>query len=172
MTRRIRNARAADLQGTRAGAVSRFLAIAVDVGVAWGVFLVGFASIGLVWDFLHSGSVRLASPGPVVTALLTAAVFVLLLAFGTATTGRTIGKQVMGLRVVTADATRVPAGTALVRALGYLVVPIGGAWILVSRRNASLQDLACRTVVVYDWFPEVAPVVAPRGPERSAASGG
>lgn len=170
MTRRIRHPRAAGLQGTRAGAVSRLLAIAIDVGVAWGVFIVGFASAGLVWDFLHSGSVQLASPGPLVTALLTSAVFVLLLTFGWSTTGRSVGKQVMGLRVVTAAAGRLPVVTALLRAIGYVVLPIGGVWMLFSRRNATLQDRFCGTVVVYDWIPETAPVAA-RVPGPTPASG-
>lgn len=170
MTRRIRDVRAAGLQGTRAGVVSRLLAIAIDVGVAWGVFIVGFASAGLVWDFLHSGSVQLGSPGPLVTALLTSAVFVLLLTFGWSTTGRSVGKQVMGLRVVTDAADRLPLATALLRAIGYVVFPIGGVWAFLSRRNATLQDRFCGTVVVYDWIPEATPV-APRVPEATPASG-
>ena len=28
-------------------------------------------------------------------------------------------------------------------------------WILVSRKNAGLHDLVCRTAVVYDWRPRL-----------------
>jgi uncharacterized RDD family membrane protein YckC len=31
------------------------------------------------------------------------------------------------------------------------VFPAGLVWSLFSRKNASLQDLLLRTVVVYDW---------------------
>jgi len=158
VSRRIRNPRAARLQGTRAGPVSRLLAMAVDVGVAWGLFLLGVAAAGLIWDFLHSGDVRIANPGPLLTAIGTGAIFVAILTFGGATTGRSVGKQVMGLRVVTADAGPLGVRTAFLRALGYLVVPIGGVWILWSRRNASVQDLALHTVVVHDWIPAASPL--------------
>lgn len=171
MTRRIRDVRAADLQGTRAGAVSRLLALAVDVGVAWGIFIVGFAAAGLVWDFLHSGSVQLGSPGPYLTAAIASLVFVLLLVFGWSTTGRSVGKQVMGLRVVTVDAGRLRVRSAALRAVAYVVFPIGGVWVVFSRRNASLQDRLCGTVVVYDWIPETAGALPATGdPDRTSVS--
>jgi uncharacterized RDD family membrane protein YckC len=37
------------------------------------------------------------------------------------------------------------------RAVLYVLFPAGLLWVLVSRRNASLQDLLVGTVVVYDW---------------------
>ena len=40
---------------------------------------------------------------------------------------------------------------AVPRALLYLVFPVGLLWILVDRRNRSLQDLVLRTTVIYDW---------------------
>jgi hypothetical protein len=28
-------------------------------------------------------------------------------------------------------------------------------WILVSRKNAGIHDLVCRTTVIYDWRPRL-----------------
>ena len=39
------------------------------------------------------------------------------------------------------------------RAVFVVLVPIGIAWVLVSRDNRSLQDLVLGTRVVYDWQP-------------------
>jgi hypothetical protein len=169
VSRRIRNVRAARLQGRRAGAVSRLLAIAVDVGAAWVIFVVGFAAVGLVWDFLHTGDVRIASPGPWITTLITSVIFVLLLTFGWATTGRSIGKQVMGLRVVTDAGTILSVRSAFLRALIYLVFPLGGAWIVFSPRNASLPDHLIRSVVVHDWMPALVDLQGgpPSGQQRA-----
>jgi hypothetical protein len=36
-------------------------------------------------------------------------------------------------------------------------------WVLASRRNASLQDLVVRTVVVYDWAYHPADEARPTG---------
>ena len=162
MIRRIRSTRAARRQGTRAGPLSRLLAMAIDVGLAWAIFIVGVAAAGLIWDFLHTGDVRIANPGPVVTAIATGGVFVVLLTLGWSTTGRSIGKQVLGLRVVTDDAAPLGLRRSFLRALGYLVFPIGGVWIVWSRRSASVQDLVLHTVVVHDWIPAASPLQAPR----------
>jgi uncharacterized RDD family membrane protein YckC len=63
---------------------------------------------------------------------------------GWAIAGRTVGMQVLGLRLVGRS------GTPL-RAVFCLAFPAGLLWILVSRRNASLQDLVFRSTVIYDW---------------------
>jgi uncharacterized RDD family membrane protein YckC len=66
--------------------------------------------------------------------------------------GRTIGNNVVGLRVVREDGSTPTWRRSAVRAVvvvAFHVVAMG--WILVSRKNAGLHDLLCRTAVVYDW---------------------
>ena len=157
MSRPIRQPRARRLQGTRAGVVSRLLAIAIDVAVAWLIFLLVVSTAGLVLDFLHSGPVRIGSPGPWWTAVFTWAILVAVLTCGGATTGRTVGKQVLGLRTVRVDGSPLRVRDAFLRAVTYTIVPIGGLWMVVDRRNASVQDHLHHTVVVYDWVPRVDP---------------
>ena len=41
---------------------------------------------------------------------------------------------------------------ALLRALVVVYIPVVSMlWILVSRKNAGMHDLVCRTTVIYDW---------------------
>jgi uncharacterized RDD family membrane protein YckC len=81
---------------------------------------------------------------------------VIYLTIGWASTGRTIGKQVMGLRVVRRDAQPLHTGQALGRALLCATFYVGLVVALFSRRNAAIHDMICKTVVVYDWIPETA----------------
>ena len=101
------------------------------------------------------------------------------LAAGWASTGRTVGKQVAGLRVLDQTGRRLSLRRALLRAVLYVIFPAGLLWILVSRRNASVQDLLVGTGVIYDWTyrsPDESPPSgdagspsAPPGSEHSAA---
>src|SRR4051812_30321437 len=145
-----RRARALDLQGQRAGFVSRFAADVVDAIV---VVLLEFALIALVAviRFLVTRHFRMSGPP---TWLAIGTFWVIAIAYltsGWATTGKTLGKQVAGVRVVRAEGTRLGSGKAFVRAFLYLVFPVGVVWSLFSRRNASVQDLLLGTVVLYDW---------------------
>ena len=70
------------------------------------------------------------------------------------TTGRTVGKLILGLRVVTVDGRDLSAGRALVRSLGFvlscLTFGIGFLIIPFGRRKQALHDFLADTCVVYD----------------------
>ncbi len=151
MTQGASQAAALALQGHRAGFASRLAADAVDLAV---VFLTGLLAL------LVSGAVRYLVAGPpwrlpVLPGWLEssawAAIVTAYLASGWATTGRTLGKQLVGLRVARRSGRPLPWGRAVLRALLYLAFPAGLLWVLVSRCNASVQDLVVRSAVVYDW---------------------
>ena len=145
-----RHDRARALQGHRAGFVSRLAADTVDVIT---VVFFEFGLILLVAAIRYLFTRRFAMPSW--PTWVTLGVFWLIsliyLTSGWATTGKTIGKQVAGVRVVRADGSPLRAPKAFVRALMYAVFPAGLVWCLFSRRNASLQDLLTGSVVVYDW---------------------
>ena len=61
------------------------------------------------------------------------------------------GKLVMGLHAVTARGGDLSPLMGFARALLCLIFIPGLLWVIVSRRNASIQDLILRTAVVYDW---------------------
>jgi uncharacterized RDD family membrane protein YckC len=73
------------------------------------------------------------------------------LTFGWSATGRSIGKRVAGLRLVTADGQQLSPSRAFLRAVLCVVFPVGFLWALFSMRNRSVQDLIVRTTVLYDW---------------------
>jgi uncharacterized RDD family membrane protein YckC len=69
--------------------------------------------------------------------------------------GKTVGKAVLGLRVVTRDGGAVSWSRALLRLLGYVLsaaaLGIGFAWVAVDRKRRGWHDMLARTRVVYDW---------------------
>ncbi len=154
MSRVIRSQRAQSLQGSRAGIVSRALAFGADIGVAFLIYTLIVALVGFVWDLFFSSKVDIPVPPGWLSALFLFWILVIYLALGWGSTGRTVGKQVMGLRVVRADGRPLPPHTAFLRALFCAVLYPGLLLALVDRRNRSVQDVACRTAVVYDWIPE------------------
>jgi uncharacterized RDD family membrane protein YckC len=151
MTRDIRYAEARALQGHRAGFASRVVADVVDLGVAWLLGLSALLAAGVVRYLLTGPPLRL----PVLPNWLDAGtggvIAVFYLGLSWAATGRSVGKQIAGLRVVKRDGGRLSLGRSFARAVLYVLFPAGLLWILASRRNASVQDLVVGTVVVYDW---------------------
>ena len=112
---------ARSVQGHRAGIVTRVAAGAVDLVVA----LLGVALMYAAW-----------------AAYLTVA---------WATTGRTFGNRLLGLRVVDDGGRTIGLARAFLRAAACVMFPIVLFWVVVSRENRSLPDILLRTSVVYDW---------------------
>jgi len=148
--------RGQSLQGQRAGFISRLGADIIDVIV---VVLVefGFLFLAAVIRYLFTRDFHLFHNPVWLTASLFWIIAVAYLTSGWASTGKTLGKQVAGVRVVRTTGKRIGFRTAIVRAILYVFFPWGLVWTLVSRKNASLQDLLLKTVVLYDWsYREVA----------------
>jgi uncharacterized RDD family membrane protein YckC len=161
VSRLIRNPRARALQGHRAGIVSRALAFAADLGVAFVLTSLLFAGASLLWDLFFSDDLAVPRPASWVSAGAIFVILVLTLGLGWGSTGRSIGKQIVGLRVVRADGAPLEAGQAYLRAFLCALLPVGLLLALFDRRNRSVQDVWCKTVVVYDWVPEAAHVSVP-----------
>jgi uncharacterized RDD family membrane protein YckC len=138
-------------QGRRAGVVSRVVANAVDFVVVALVVAGGYFGICAVL-FLWSPS-GFTFPDTSWTVLLIAAgaVSFVYLTVSWATTGRTYGDHLLGLRVVNFRGERMHLAGAAARAAFCVVFPIGILYALVSRANRSVQDVLLRTSVIYDW---------------------
>ena len=99
--------------------------------------------------------------------LLFAAVYVILLH---AATGQTIGKMLMGIRVVLLDGRRLPFGTALLRFVAYAFscLPLGFGYVMAGLRRdkRALHDLIAGTRVERE--PPPAPASNP--PPAAATS--
>ena len=151
MNRDIRHAEARALQGHRAGFASRVVADLVDLGVAWLLGLSALLAAGVVRYLLTGPPLSLPVLPNWLDATAGGAIAVGYLGVSWAATGRSVGKQLAGLRVVDGGGRRLSLWRSLTRALLYVLFPAGLLWVLASRRNASLQDLVVRTAVVYDW---------------------
>jgi uncharacterized RDD family membrane protein YckC len=152
----IRNTRSRELQGRRAGFVSRVVAGAVDGAVIFGMYVGLLAAVGIVRFLLTDEKLHIPRPDPLVTFLVIGILAVIVLSTAWSGSGRTIGDDVVGLRVVTATGGDVTSGRAFVRAL--VVVGTLGLCLLtalVSRRNNGFHDWLCRTAVVYEWRPRL-----------------
>jgi uncharacterized RDD family membrane protein YckC len=139
------------VQGRRAGLVSRFTADAIDAIVTVlavaGIYF-GFALIRFLW---RPRRFSLPDPGAMRLTALWWLLLVLYLTIAWTTTGRSIGKRVIGLRVVNSRGGRLGFPTAFLRAVFCAAFPIGLFWAAVSRGNRSVQDIVLRTSVLYDW---------------------
>ena len=148
----IRSERGQQLQGLRAGFVSRAVASGTDVVLVLFAYVVGVIMASIAWDLFFSKSVSVADPPHWLNELL---VWILLVGYLTAgwSTGRTLGKQVMGLRVVRSDGSPLRFLQALFRAVLCASFFPALLLALVNRRNRGLEDVAFGTVVTYDWLP-------------------
>jgi uncharacterized RDD family membrane protein YckC len=138
-------------QGDRAGFVSRVIANLIDVTAA--ALVVGAFYLGMVGLAFVASPTNPQVPSTPVSVLLLIGVGVLWVIFTVAwaTSGRTFGAKVMGLRVVSFRGQRLRwAGSAL-RATFCLSFLPGLFWVIVSGQNRSLQDTVLRTQVIYDW---------------------
>jgi len=147
-----RDERARDAQGRTAGIASRLGANGIDGIIVQGIYVLLLAGVALARFLLTDESLHIPRPAVGVTVGAEWLLLTLYLAIGWGGDGRTLGKRIMGLRVVSRDRRRLRPLQALGRAV--LCVTIGWMlllWILVSRDNLGAHDLVCRTRVLYDW---------------------
>jgi uncharacterized RDD family membrane protein YckC len=153
-------------QGQRAGIVTRVIANTIDVGISAGVVLGCWVGYAAIWFLLNPVGFTWPTFNFLLFILATGAVMVGYFTIGWATSGRTVGDQVMGLRVVNHAGERLRWAGAFVRAVFCTLLPIGLFWILVSPTNRTVQDTVMRTSCIYDWIDRP---LQPRGEERAAA---
>jgi uncharacterized RDD family membrane protein YckC len=153
MPRQIRSDVGRGVQGLRAGFVSQALAMAVNLGVGFLIYLGILAGVGFV-RFLFGHAFNLPQPGPFLNADLASVTNLVLLWYCWSTTGRGPGEAFFGLRVVTKRGNRLSPSRGFVRALAtVLTVGLGVIVALFSRRNKSLYDMIAGTSVIYAWRP-------------------
>jgi len=75
--------------------------------------------------------------------------------FFTTLTGQTIGKALMGLRVVAVNGKRISLFRAIVRFFAFLscvaTLFLGLLWVFVDNERQGLHDIIARTYVIYTW---------------------
>jgi uncharacterized RDD family membrane protein YckC len=143
---------AADFRLARAGLVSRGIAGVVDLTLIAVSLIAGYFIFCAVLFMVRPRAFTFPDPGRLWSIGVASLVAIAYLTLGWYLSGRTPGKQLAGLRVVTERHHRPLSGPlALGRATLYVIFPAGLFWSAFSRKSASVQDLILRTVVVYDW---------------------
>jgi len=152
----IRSPLARELQGSRAGFISRLAADGIDALIVISVDFGILFFFGLMRFLIERGDFQLPTPPLWYTTISLWTIAVIYLTSGWGTTGRTVGKSIIGLRVLNADGAPLSWKRAFSRALvcctiGWILL----FWILVSRRSAGFHDVMLHTAVVYDWQTDV-----------------
>lgn len=149
--------------GSYAGPVSRALAFLLDFTVAFWIFTL--ATAVTTWLLTTLG----VSDGNAAEWTLwgTALFLVWLFTYwwvGLSLTGRTVGKAVVGLKVLGRQGTPLTGAAAAMRTIMEPVsfaTVIGIAVVLVTPRRTTLHDAVARTCEVYDWGDRPAEMPAP-----------
>jgi uncharacterized RDD family membrane protein YckC len=131
--------------------VTRAFANMIDLAVVAVIVVAGYFGVSGVL-FLRRGesfSFPTVSYGEAYWAGF--AVLIAYFAWCWATTGRTVGDRVLGLRVQRKDGRPVHGWRALVRALLCAGFPLLLLWVAIDGRRRSVQDIIVGTRVVYDW---------------------
>ena len=152
-------------QGHRAGLVTRTAAAAIDFGIVLVALGVCYVAVFAFLFLLNPRNFSAPSPSPGLVYAAGCVLLIVYLGVSWMGSGRTYGNHVMGLRVVNRKGRRLHPLISLVRAVLYVIFPIGLLWVLVSGHNRSLQDLIVRTSVIYDW--DVRPLPHPPEPTRT-----
>jgi len=158
-----------NLIGHYAGFVSRLIAFSIDTVfislvafiVTWFInSLVEILHIMPMLDFIEKQFPQVTPiiarfVGPVSAGFLiflfTVLYHVLLWYF----TGQTVGKALMGMRIVPLNGGRIPLWRAFLRYFSYylsgLVLGLGFFWIIVDNRRMGWHDKLAQTCVLYTW---------------------
>ncbi|MGN6446290.1 RDD family protein [Amnibacterium sp.] len=139
----------AALRGASAGIVSRVLANGIDGVVVVLLVVAGYLAVVGVRFVLSPITFALPVPSSAGAVAVLLAAQVLYFALAWAALGATYGDRVLGLAVTDDRGRRLRWGRSVVRAVLCTAFPLGLAWVLVSRRNRSVQDLLLRSAVVY-----------------------
>ena len=159
------------LRGHPAGFVTRYVAFLLDVLVVAIASFLFITSLRVTLDFFGINTLLASAaesrPAAQQTVVLGGVVRWLItiaggfLTFGVYSiaawllVGKTVGKALMGLRVLGQDGRRLTFSQALIRALGYyvsgLALFIGFLWVLADDRRQAWHDKLARTIVVYEW---------------------
>jgi uncharacterized RDD family membrane protein YckC len=159
--------RSGGLKGQYAGFISRLMAYMIDLGIIVIVLLVAGLMIEIVTAIFPS--ILLDSNSffqlalAFVAVLATAAFYYI---FFWTLMGKTPGKMLMGLRIVSLDGSRPTFWQSVRRFIGYFLSALlfyaGYWWVLLDNRRQGWHDKLAGTVVVYSWDARLGDLLADR----------
>jgi len=160
-----RQARRAAVTGQYAGPVSRLVAAAVDGAAVTALYSAIVAGTAFALSLVTAREIDV-NEGSGLLGFLGFAVWAFLyLWVGLAVAGRTLGKLLVGLRVVQRDGSPLAGRGAFVRVVAYPLsfVPMGLGMlgIVLGRERRAVHDVLAGSAVVYDWGDRPAEMPAP-----------
>ena len=163
---------ARSVQGHRAGIVTRVLAAGVDAFVGVVAIALGYAGAVAADFVLGPRTFRFPEPGFELLLVAFLAFLILYLALSWATTGRSYGGRLLGLRVVDSHGRRLRVWVAVARAILCVLLPVVLLWVVVSPENRSVADILLRSSVVYDWVSASERDAVPEDDDGDEGDGG
>ena len=153
-----------NVTGHYAGPLSRAAAAAIDAVVVLAAYTLALSGLTLLNKSFFGDRFDISRTGPL--GVLALALWAFLYVYvSLAIAGRTFGKGIVGLRVVTAQGATLGGRAAFVRTLvlpvSCLCFGLGLLGIVFGRTNRALHDLAGGTCVVYDWGTRSAQLPGP-----------
>lgn len=153
------------VSGHYAGAFTRLAAAVIDWFIIIGVYGIILGGAQFLLDVFVRSDANVGDGDPLLRLIgLLVWAFVYLSA-GLVITGRTLGKTLLGLKVVTRDGAPVGARGSVIRVLAlplsFLVFGLGFLGIVLGRERRALHDVIAGTAVVYDWGDRPAEMPAP-----------
>ena len=151
------------LGGSYAGIASRVLAFSIDVFVLIVALVVGWVFLGAIvsmFDLSRFVQAVFGTNGHATVRIVTSGVVLTLAAgiywiFGWMLTGATVGKLIMGLRVVGPGGSHLGFWRSVLRVIGYFIcafsLGLGFLWVIVNKRHHSWADKLAGSSVVYAW---------------------
>jgi uncharacterized RDD family membrane protein YckC len=145
--------------------VTRLIAFAVDAMVVTVLFSLAVAGFNLVADLVVSGRAPSDGENGLIWFIAFAVWAFLYSSISLAIAGRTPGKSLIGLRVVTRTGGPMTPRQAIVRTLtlpvSFAILGLGLLGIVVGKEHRALHDVFAGTAVVYDWGDRPAELPTP-----------
>ena len=139
--------------GNRAGIVSRVAANGIDWVVLQIIYFSILGAIALTQFLISGNDIEFPQPHFGVTVAVEWFILILYLGSSWASSGRTVGKSVFGLRVVRNNGKELPPSRAFARAFLCATFYFLLLWVVLGRKNQGAYDIVLRTSCVYDWVP-------------------
>jgi uncharacterized RDD family membrane protein YckC len=144
-----------ELDGAAAGFVTRLLAYLLDALLVTAFVAVGSWLMVQVDALFEEMNVNLRVSAATIFVVLTPFFIGAYYVVFWALSGKTIGKQVLGLKVVGADGRPPSLGRSMLRLVGYAISTLalwtGYLWIIVDDNRKGWHDHLAGTWVIYDW---------------------
>ena len=142
------------LQGNYAGAISRLVAFATDLGASWLVLVIFSAMITFTVRVIAGHTVHV--PHYQIIAIVVAVAWgFIYFSYQWSLSGKTLGMALFGLKVVSAEGAEITSRQAVIRTitlpLSIVVFGLGLFGIVLRVDHRAWHDRFAKTCVIYDW---------------------